>query len=203
MCEPLGTFSKLKLVPGDSTDWIITLDDSQNPSEQTFFTVNGGASGITESSPNICLPAGAGCTLIGDNVQVIVFTPLALVNGLSGLGSRATLADFFNAGLITDGMYLDALTSGSLLSIYMAHELFHTLDTPGNMGAAGMSSGVPTNQVTDISHVVNNNGEVYGYGGCTQRKPYQTPQGTQAPIYTTNAVAIRNADTLANYALCK
>jgi hypothetical protein len=138
LCEPLSGVTKTKQLQAGPNGWVLILVDTQNDSETNFLDVEGGGAGVTEDDSNICAPDAAACTLIGDEAQVIVFTPKTLVNGGSQLGSRATFAEFSSAGKIKDGMYLDTLVSGSLLSFYMVHELFHTLDSPKNMGAAGI-----------------------------------------------------------------
>jgi hypothetical protein len=141
MCEPVNDLLANTDAGGGPNDRLLFLEDVQNPNAPPVMVdVNGGSN---ERSPTqVCQDGAAGCTLIGDNVQVIVFTQQALQRGPSnfGPGSQAQVSGFQNAGLLRTGVLMDQLTQASLLSFYMTHELFHTLSTPQNLAVAGTFS---------------------------------------------------------------
>jgi hypothetical protein len=140
MCEPLSYQLANTNAGGGPINQFILLEDLHNPNTLPEIVDITGGSNERSTSTQVCKDEAAGCTLIGDNVQVIVFTQKALTRGSSnfGPGSQATVKGFH--GLLKTGVIMDQLTQASLLSFYMTHELFHTLSTPQNMALAGMFS---------------------------------------------------------------
>jgi hypothetical protein len=144
VCEPLDFSFTNSDAGGEPDDRSLVLEDVQNPEAFPVTLDVTGGSRVVSSPLQVCKDGAAGCTLIGNNVQVIVFTQKTLQRGDSnfGPGSQANVLGFLNAGVLRTGVTMDQLTQGSLLSFYMTHELFHTLSTPENMAVAGMFTNV-------------------------------------------------------------
>jgi hypothetical protein len=143
MCETQNRFRKVR--GSGANEWIVWPEDVYDPDHNVnIVSIIGGSSSSGDDSPRICAENAAACTLIGDNIQIIVFTQTALAQGGSSIlpnavttQSRATVADFKASNELYNIPTISSLESASLLSFYLTHELFHALDTPGQMGNRG------------------------------------------------------------------